>query len=408
MIPKFLITLSRDLYRQPLRTILTLSGIIWGTFSVVILVAFGTGLEKQNMKRFHGMGQGITFLHPGVSTMAYKGFTKGRQVDITPDEAEGLKERLPGIQYISPEYIRNASIRYGRQQLNNTVRGVNITYSIMRNIIPSKGRYLNETDLKERRRMCFIGNTIAKDLFNKEEPVGKQIIVNGIPFTVVGVMIKKTQNGTYNGQRDENCIFIPWTTYRDIYGERYVRTILVRPAVISQYEKNISDLRSYLGERYGFSPHDKDALFIWSTTEFEEKFGFMFTAFTIFFAVIGACTLLVGGVGVAAIMLVVVEERTREIGIKLAVGAKRNYILRQFFFESLTIVFAGGIIGFLLSAVVLGVLPEGEFNEIVGVPKLNPVVGITTIILLGCIGVISGFLPAKRAASTNPIEALRK
>jgi putative ABC transport system permease protein len=408
MILIFFRNLFRDLYRQPLRTFLTLSGITWGTFSIVVLLAFGTGLEKQNLKNFYGMGKGILVVNTGISTMSYKGFTKGRQLNLTPEEIESLRETIPGIEYISPEFIRSYPIRYGRQQVLNTVRGVNVEYQYMRNTIPEKGRFIDDIDMKERRRVCLIGKTIAQDLFDSEEPVGKQIFIRGIPFTVVGVMIKKHQNSNYQGQRDRYSAFIPWTTYKDLFGSIYANTFIVHPENVNDTKQVITGLRNYLGEKYGFSPRDKDALFIWDTTVFEKQFKILFAAFNIFFGAIGAFTLLVGGVGVAAIMLIVVEERTKEIGIKLAVGAKRRIILRQFFFESLFIVFTGGVIGFLLAVLILGIFPRGEFNDAIGIPKLNPMVGIITALVLMCIGVISGLMPARRAASTNPIEALRK
>ena len=167
-------------------------------------------------------------------------------------------------------------------------------------------------------------------------------------------------------------------------------------------------MREKLGDMAGFSPDDKDALFIWDWTEFEKSFSIFFLAFNIFLGVIGSFTLLVGGVGVASIMLVVVEERTKEIGIKLAVGAKRRHVLCQFFAESLSIVLFGGGLGFLLAVVVLKAIPIEKIKDFVGIPLIDPAVGVVTILILLAIGVISGLMPARRAASTNPIEALRK
>ena len=167
-------------------------------------------------------------------------------------------------------------------------------------------------------------------------------------------------------------------------------------------------MREELGEMAGFSPDDNDALFVWDWTEFEKSFSIFFLAFNIFLGVIGSFTLLVGGVGVASIMLIVVEERTKEIGIKLAVGAKRRHVLWQFFAESLAIVLLGGGLGFLFAALVLRVLPAERIEDFVGNPQINPAVGVATVLILLAIGVISGMMPARRAASTNPIEALRK
>jgi putative ABC transport system permease protein len=408
MIQAFFRNLFRDLLRQPLRTFLTLSGVTWGTFAVILLLAFGTGIGKQQIKEFRGLGRSIILVFPGQTTMAYNGLPKGRPVQVTPDELLLVKERVPGIRTLSPEFIASHNIRFGREQLLNTVRGVDVPFESIRNTIPGKGRFINDIDVQQRRRNCFLGATIAKDLFKGTEPVGRQVMIEGVPFTVVGVMIEKSQNSNYNGQRDTNCAFIPWTTYMTLYGEKYVQNFIVQPSDPALSKQTIAALRRYLGERLGFNSQDKDALFVWDFSDFERQFTVFFTAFNIFLGVIGSFTLLVGGVGVASIMLVVVEERVREIGIKLAVGAKRRVILWQFFAEANCIILIGGTIGFLLAALLLALLPVKKLQEYVGIPTLNPLVGIVTVLILLVIGTVSGLTPARRAAATDPIVALRK
>lgn len=408
MLAIFIRNLFRDLRRQPLRTVLTLSGVVWGTFAVVVLLAFGDGVKKQSLKNFRGMGRGMVLAFPGQTTKPYKGFTKGRQVQITPEEVERLPQFFPGIRRISPEFIQAKRIRYKREELLNTVRAINVEFAVMRNVIPAEGRFLNEIDIAQKRRVCFLGNTITENLFKGESPVGRQVFIEGVPFLVVGTMIKKQQNSNYNGQRDEHCCFVPWTTYSALYGQKYIADFIFEPADVMQTKKMMKDVRAFLGEKNGFAPDDKDALDTWDFAEFERKFQVFFLAFNIFLAVIGSFTLLVGGVGVASIMLVVVEERIREIGVKLAVGARRRTILIQFFFESIGIVMIGGSIGFFLAALVLKALPVDKIEMYIGVPKINPMVGIVTILILLGIGSVSGLVPARRAASTNPIEALRK
>ena len=184
--------------------------------------------------------------------------------------------------------------------------------------------------------------------------------------------------------------------------------MIFQPANPAASKRIIRLVREDLGNRAGFSPDDKDALFVWDWTEFEKSFSIFFLAFNIFLGVIGSFTLLVGGVGVASIMMVVVEERTKEIGIKLAVGARRRNILWQFFAESLAIVLFGGGLGFLFAALVLRLIPVEKIKDYVGSPRIDPAVGLVTIPVLLAIGIVSGLAPARRAASTNPIEALRK
>ncbi len=406
----FFRNLFRDLVRQPLRTALTLSGVVWGTFSVILLIAFGDSVSKAQIKRFHGMGQGIVLVFPSQTTLPWQGFVKGKPVRVTPEAVEAIPEKVAGIKYMSPEFVGRGIIRNGRNEFNNTLRGVNPDFEKMRNTIAEKGRFIDPEDMAQRKRVAFIGDVLAKDLFASAEVVGRTVFIDRVPFTVVGVMRKKTQNSNYNGQRDERCAFIPWTTFAALYGNKYVSNIIFQPADLGRSKPVMEDVKKHLAKLIGFSPEDPDALGVWDTLEFEKQFRTFFVAFTVFMAVIGTFTLLVGGVGVASIMRVVVEERTREIGIKLAVGARRRTILRQFFAESLMIMLTGGAIGFALSALVLQAVKvfPASFTDFVGAPALNALVIVLTITILLAIGVVAGMIPARAAASTDPISALRK
>jgi putative ABC transport system permease protein len=412
----FFRNLFRDLVRQPLRTALTLSGVVWGTFSVVLLLAFGDSVSKAQIKRFHGMGTGIVLVFPSRTTLPWQGFVKGKPVRITPETVEAIPEKVPGIEVISPEYVGSRLISFGRKEFRNTVRGINPQFELMRNTIAEKGRFIDPEDMTGRKRVCFIGDVLASDLFATEDPVGKAVFIDGVPFTVVGVMRKKLQSSNYNGQRDERCAFIPWTTYASLYGTKYVSNIIFRPLDRNRSKAVMDGVKAHLAQLFGFDPADPDALGVWDTMEFEKQFTTFFLAFTIFLGVIGSFTLLVGGVGVASIMRVVVDERTREIGVKLAVGARRRTILWQFFSESLAIMLIGGLAGFGLAAGVMQAVktlarPGGtdlNFTGFIGIPVLNPLVVVSTILILLAIGVVSGIIPARAAASTDPIEALRK
>ena len=411
MIGIFWRNLLRDLIRQPLRTALTFSGVVWGTFSVVLLIAFGDSVAKAQMKRFHGMGQGIVLMFPSRTTLPWQGFLKGKPVRVTPEMVEAIPEKVPGIEIISPEFVSSRLISHGRKDFRNTVRGGNPGFERMRNTIAARGRFLDPEDMAGRKRVCLIGDVLADDLFEKEEAVGRTILIDGVPFLVVGVMQKKSQSSNYNGQRDERCAFIPWTTFSALYGVKYVSNFIFRPLDLNRSTAVVRDVKAHLSKLIGFDPADPDAIAVWDTLEFEKQFAAFFLAFTVFLGLIGSFTLLVGGVGVASIMRVVVEERTREIGIKLAVGARRRTILRQFFTESLAIMLLGGAAGLALSAGALAAVrafPSAGFSEFVGIPVLNPLVIVSTILILLAIGVVAGMIPARAAASTDPIAALRK
>ncbi len=404
-------TLVRDLVRQPLRTLLTLSGVVWGTFSVVLLLAFGDSVSRSQMKQFHGMGQGIVLVFPSRTTLPWQGFVKGKPIRLTPEMVEAIPAKVPGLELISPEFVGSHLIGYGRKQLRNTVRGVNPQFELMRNTIAAEGRFIDPQDMESRRRVCLIGDVLATDLFGSEKPVGRTILIDNVPFLVVGVMRAKQQNSNYNGQRDERCAFIPWTTFSSLYGTKYISNFIFRPQDPGRTKAATADIRRYVAKVIGFDPDDPDALAVWDTMEFEKQITVFFLAFTLFLGLIGSFTLLVGGVGVASIMRVVVDERTREIGIKLAVGARRRTILGQFFGESILIMLFGGAVGIGFAAGVVQAvrhLPAKGFTEFIGSPALNPLVLGTTVAVLLVIGVVAGLIPARAAASTDPIEALRK
>jgi putative ABC transport system permease protein len=236
--------------------------------------------------------------------------------------------------------------------------------------------------------------------------VGQQVFLGDTPFTVIGVMRPKLQNSSYQ-QRDQDRIFIPATTHYALFGERFLNNIVYR-ARSSELTK-VAERRVYetMGRKYRFDPTDKDALGFWDTSEWETRFGKMFVAFNIFFAIVGTFTLLVGGIGVANIMYIVVRERTREIGVRRAVGATRADIMRQFFAEALMIVAMGAALGLLLSLGLVTALGGLPIKEFVGVPTISAAVLSATLVLLALVAFAAGLLPARRAAALDPVEALR-
>jgi putative ABC transport system permease protein len=397
-----------DLKAQRLRTTLTVLGIAWGTVAVVVLLAFGVGLERQTRKRFHGLGDGIVILFGGRTTVSYGGFPEGRYISLREDDGATLQREIGDIVAISPEYSnRRTPVRYHDRSANPNVTGVYPVYGDMRNIIAdSGGRFLNQRDQDERRRVAVLGDGLATLLFGDESRVGRQVLVGEVPFTVVGVMKPKSQNSSYNS-RDTDRIFIPASTFSAIFGDRHVANFVYRTAatgVTKDVERRVYQL---LGRRYGFDPADEDALSVWDTTEWEQEFEYLFLAFNMFFAIVGSFTLTVGGIGVANIMYIVVRERTREIGLKRSVGATRRDILFQFFGESFLIVGLGAALGFALSWGIVTLMGFVPMQEFVGTPTISPTVLSVTILLLAAIGVLAGFFPARKAANLDPVECLR-
>ncbi len=397
-----------DLRAQRLRTALTVMGIAWGTVAVVVLLAFGVGLERQTRKRFHGLGDRIVILWGGRTTVAYQGFGEGRYIRLHENVGEQLTREIPDIVMISPEYSnRRTPIRRGIRSAQPNITGINPIYGTMRNIIPEMGgRFINENDLAQRRRVAFLGDELAELLFEDEAPVGQQVFIGETPFTVIGVMQPKLQNSSYNG-RDKDRVFIPASTHTAIFGNRYVSNFVYRVRDANLSEAIEAQVYQLLSRRYTFDPADEDALAIWDTAEVERMFGNLFFGFHVFFALVGSFTLTVGGIGVANIMYIVVRERTREIGIKRSVGAKKRDILVQFFAETFMVMGLGAICGFLLS---YGLIWVGSFvpmQDFVGTPTVSPLVAVVTLSLLAAIGFMAGLFPARKAANLDPVECLR-
>ncbi len=398
----------QDLRAQKLRTTLTILGIAWGTVAVIVLLAFGVGLEKQSRKNMHGMGDGIVVMFGGSTTKPFEGFPDGRRIRLREDDARVLQQQIPQIAEISPEYInRNTPVRRGRTNTTPAITGIYPVYGDMRNIIPEMGgRFLNAPDLANRRRVAVLGDEIKTLLFGDEEAIGQQIMIGQTPFTVIGVMQPKTQNSSYYA-RDKDRIFMPASTFRSLFGDKYVNNMVYRPADPDQSPAIETAVYEVMGRHHRFDPTDEDALGVWDTNEADRFLKYFFIGFNIFMGIIGSFTLTVGGIGVANIMYVVVRERTREIGIKRSVGATRRNILFQFFAETFLIVGIGATLGFLVAVALVKLLAMLPLEDVVGTPGISPMVAATTMILLTVIAVFAGFFPARKAARLDPVECLR-
>ncbi len=401
----------RDLKREKTRLFLTIFAIAWGTASIAVMLAIGEGVTGTLKKGMSGMGRGIMIVWSGQTSKVYEGLGVGRQIRLVEEDVKLVEEQAQEIELVSPEFVRwGVYFVAGNRSLTVRVVGAYPSYGEMRNLIPGEGRFINEFDLKFRRRVVFLGNDIAEKLFSEGDKVGRTIYVNGIPFTVIGIMKEKVQTSCYQGM-DEAITVIPASTFSAIFGHRYLNDMVCRPRDPSRSEQAKKRLYEVMGGKYRFDPEDEEALSIWDTVEMEEIFDRVSMGVQIFLGIIGGLTLIVAGVGVANIMYVVVRDRTREIGIKMAVGAKERQIIYQYMLEALLTVFLGGVIGLFLSwgfVKLVNLIPvDSEMMKYVGRPTMSLSVVLISATVLGTIGFVSGILPAKKAASVNPAEALR-
>lgn len=398
----------RDMRAQKLRLFLTVFGIVWGTAAVTLLLAFGEGLHRRVLVSQKGLGDAIVIAWPARTSKPWEGLPRGRGIDMTADDVALLRREVEEIDRISEEYRRSrARLIRGTKAVSAEVSAANVEFGEMRNLVPEVGRFLNDRDLAERRRVVFLGDQLKTDLFGADEAVGRTLRIDGVPFLVVGVMRPKDQDSSYSS-RDKDKATIPTTTFVAIYGAKEVENFVFQVKDAGLVEQAKKKVLATAARQHRFDPSDEEAVQMWDTTEGVKFLDTFFVAFRAFLGIVGALTLVVGGIGVSNIMNVVVEERTREIGIKMALGAKRRYVLGQFLFETLAITLAGGLAGFAVSWAICSVFPQlGDLKTYVGTPVISFQVAAVTTAILGTIGLLAGYFPARTAAGLKPVEALR-
>ena len=398
---------------QKKRAVLTVASIAWGTLSLLLLLAFGEGLGISLGRASAGMGQNIAVIWPGETTLEWQGLPAGREIRPRIRDIRLIAERVPGLLGVSGE-MRNwrTAYEHGATTVNARLTGAGVAWGRMRNhVARAGGRFLNPLDDAQRRRVIFLGNALAEDLFGDEEPVGQTVLVNKVPYTVVGVSIEKMQMGSYGGMDKDHGV-IPIRTYEAQFGEDKVSNIVIKPERPSEMKASLAEVRRVLGAKYGFDPKDEPVLGTWDTVETGAVFDNFMLGIKIFLGIIGAMTLTVGGIGVANIMYAVVKERTREIGVKMALGAKSHWITGPIVLEGLTYTLLGGVLGLLMATVLvtlLSLIPTGDNQamQYLGKPTLSASIAATASGILGIIGLLAGYFPARRAASIDPAETLR-
>jgi putative ABC transport system permease protein len=399
---------------QRKRMILTVMAIAWGTVAIILLLSFGEGLKRSLEQGKRGLGESIVIIWMGETEKAFAGLPAGRPIRLVPDDVEVVLKGVPEIASASGEMHNwNAQLVNGRTALNKRVVGVHPAYGELRTSFAQRGgRYIDEMDQRLKRRVVFLGNDLAKDLFGTEAVVGKTLLVADTPFTVIGVLQKKKQMSMYGGP-DSDRATIPLSTFEATFGRRYLSNLVYQPTSEAIAPVAKRHLMEVLGGRYRFDPADTRALYFWDTIEDGKMMNAIMIGIEMFLGMIGALTLIIGGVGVANIMFAAVTHRTREIGVQMALGARRVYITGSIVLESVALTFAGGVAGIGVGVAIVQALAavqaraKSEAMEFLGAPTISIPIAVTTVTLLGLIGLVAGYFPARRAASVQPADALR-
>lgn len=397
---------------QRKRAVLTIAAITWGTVSILLLLAFGQGLKEQLIRGRRGMGENIAVIWSGSTSKVWQGLPTGRPIRLRLEDIGFLRSRMPDVKIVGEMTDWSALMTWGKKTLNEPVTASNWQFGEVRNHFAQRGgRFIDPLDEKLKRRVVFLGDHLAGEIFGKIDPVGKVLTINSLPYIVIGVMQHKIQMGSY-GPPDENHAVVPITTFAAQQSRQRLNDIVLKVTRPERMADAVGRLRHALAAKYRFDPSDEQAISVWNTVKNSETMRNITLGIQLFLGLMGALTLFIGGIGVANIMYAVVKEKTREIGVQMALGARRAWITGPIVMQGLIYTLVGGATGMIISVILvalIGFIPTtgNQALEFLGKPQLSWPIAAATAVILGMIGTAAGYFPARRAASVDPAESLR-
>src|SRR6266478_5410253 len=400
------------LWAHKRRTMLTMFGIAWGIISITVMVAAGEGLGKGIQNNQETFGKDVMIVFAGRTSMQAGGTRSGRLIHWGEDDYLKVAAESPACKYSMPELGSDVQVRTLYNNGTIPVVGALPRFSEIRSVATAQGRFYNDEDNENARNVAFLGSDTKKQLFAEREALGQTIWMNGIPYTVIGIMKSKEQNSSYDGF-DTRKIFIPLNDMRRDFPnkppsvEHTVDRLLIAPWSVETHKDCVRQLRRTLARLHNYDPRDEEAASIWDTVKGAQANRMIIVGMELFMGAVGVATLFLGGLSVMNVMLVSVRERTREIGVRMALGATRKSILRQFFLETIFVVGLSGGVGLILSYGFCGLVNLFPMPPFFSGMLTSWKIGAMSVSLLAIIAILSALYPANRAASVDPIEALR-
>ncbi len=399
-----------------LRSFLTMFGIIWGITSVILLVGLGQGFSRDQKEHLKTIGVDLAIVWGGRTSAQAGGYAAGRIIRLSVHDAELIKEQGYLIKTVSPELRRSVAEVSRYNAASRPVRGVWPEYQRFRSLAVQEGRLMDDGDEKDGRRVVVLGVESRDQLFPGKPAVGEILMMNGSPYTVIGVLQKKKQNGSYGSGPDNTQLFVPYASMaRDFPPAEkpgifrgWINNLVVEVKDPDHHEEAMQQVYAILGREHHFDANDKDALSVWDTLDGSKLMERIFDIMTMFFGAVAVMTLALGGIGVMNIMLVAVTERTREIGVRKSLGATARDIRNQFFAESATLMMISGALGLAMGLSICYAFNHLALPDVIPHPVISPIAIVASLMTLGLITVAAGVYPAQRAAALSPIECLRQ